>query len=103
MLVAHVALYHRTMRWVIAALLVTACGRLHFDPFGAAGDGSTPNSEGAAPGGDGGPSDASGIDGPPAACKDAIPVTVNVPISKNTCDTGLDRIDGCAGAALAEL
>ena len=96
------------MRWLIAAALLAACGRVGFDPL--SGGGGTPTGDGSNPPGSDGntPPPAGDADPPPvdalaAACQQAIPATVNVPISKNTCDTGLDRVDGCGGSALDEL
>jgi len=96
------------MRWLIAAALLAACGRVGFDPLGGGGsptgDGGNPvGSDGSATGSDGLPPPPPPADALAAACQEAIPASVNVPIFKNTCDTGKDRIDGCAGAALNEL
>ena len=86
-----------------------SCGRVSFDPLtGANGDGNpagdgTTSGDGAMSGDGGTTPDASPPDAQPAACAEAIPVTVNVPITRDTCSTGLNRVDGCAGAALNEV
>jgi hypothetical protein len=103
--------------WVLLALL--GCGRIGFDPLGADRDGAGPDDDGPPGGGDGSMTvgDGGRADGPPimmdpdaplpdaqpAACAEAIPVTVGVPIMMDTCATGEDRIDGCPGASLDEL
>jgi len=91
--------YHRRVRWARAGLLlVAACGRLNFDPFGASGDGHPPGGDGSSVS-DGPPP----VDAQPAACAQAIAVSVNQPITRDTCSTGQNRVDGCAGESLAEL
>ena len=82
----------------------TACGRIGFDPFGAASDGS-PVGDGHLPPGDGSTTagDMAQADMAITACTNAIPVTVNQPITISTCATGKDAFDGCAGAALDEV
>jgi hypothetical protein len=91
--------YHRRVRWAPAGLLlVAACGRLNFDPFGATGDGQPPGGDGSNVS-DGPPP----VDALPAACAQAIAVSVNQPITKDSCSTGQNRVDGCAGESLDEL
>jgi hypothetical protein len=84
--------------------VVAACGRLNFDPFGATGDGQPPGGDGSSAGDGSSVADgAEPVDALPAACAEAIAVTVNNSITMDTCSSGLNRVDGCAGESLDEL
>ena len=88
----------------MAMLAASACGRIGFDPFGAAAGGAPPGGDSALPPGDGNTTtDSAQPDAAVTACTDAIRVTVNQPITIDTCASGMDLFDGCAGAALDEV
>jgi len=86
-------------------IAATACGRIGFDPLGAASDGSQGGGSDMPPPGDG--PGTTGDTAPPdmavTACTGAIHVTVNQPITTSTCATGKNLFDGCAGPALDEV
>lgn len=82
-------------------LAATACGRVNFDPSGTATDAPVGGgSDGSTTTGDGPPADP---DAAVTACTGAIQVTVDNPITIDTCATGKDLLDGCSGAALDEV
>src|ERR1044071_6722584 len=86
-------------------IAATACGRIGFDPLGAASDGS-PGGSNMPPPGDGNSTTADAAQPDMmaiTACTGAIKVTVNQPITISTCATGKDLFDGCAGPALDEV
>lgn len=78
---------------VLLLVVVTACGRLGFEPVGGElGDG--PAASGDAALDDATTVDAPAIDAAITACTAPIQIQVNVPITVDTC-AGADLVDGC--------
>jgi len=92
----------------LSLLCLTACGRLGFDPPGTLGD-DTVDPDGrlgdSATSGDSSQQmmiDAQLVDAQPAACANAIPVSVGRTGPTSTC-THPDLLDGCVAAARQEV